>query len=146
MIICPFEDLTRYIPVIPGLEEAMAAIRDITDFTPRTIPLSGGNRINIGTFTTKDAGAGTIEAHRNYLDIQYVVAGRETMGWAPLGTLSPAGAFNQEGDIGFYTGPVEFTEIPAGICYVVFPEDAHMPTVHLDGPCTVTKMVVKLKV
>ncbi|MDO5400050.1 MAG: YhcH/YjgK/YiaL family protein [Eubacteriales bacterium] len=146
MIICPFSDLSRYIPVIPGLEEAMAAVSAITDFTPRTVPLSGGNRINIGSFTTKDAREGTIEAHRNYLDIQYVVSGEETMGWAPLAALTPDGAFNTGSDIGFYKGGVEFTRIPAGICYVVFPEDAHMPTVYLDKPHDVTKLVIKLKV
>lgn len=146
MIICPFNALSRYISVIPGLEEAMEAAAAVTDFSPRAIPLSGGNRINVGSFTTKDARDGTIEAHRNYLDIQYVVAGEETVGWAPLSTLTPDGAFNVQGDIGFYKGDVTFTRIPAGICYVVFPEDAHMPTVSLDGPHDVTKLVIKLKV
>lgn len=146
MIVCPFKDLTRYISVIPGLEEAMKAVAEITDYTPRTIPLSGGNRINVGKFITKDAKDGTIEAHRNYLDIQYVVKGEETVGWADVNTLTPDGEFNTEKDIGFYKGHLDFVRIAEGNCYVVFPEDAHMPTVYLDEPHEDLKLVIKLKV
>ena len=68
------------------------------------------------------------------------------MGWAPLDTLTPDGEFNVEGDCGFYAGPVELVKIPEGYCYVVFPEDGHMPTRHVDEPNEYTKIVVKLKV
>lgn len=145
MIVCPFKDLKRYASLIPGLAEAVEAAAAITDFTPRTIPLSGGNRILVQKSTTKDAlTAGKIEAHRNFLDIQYVVEGRETVGWADVSTLTPADAFNTEKDVGFYKGHVDFMNIGAGNCYVVFPEDAHMPGVHLDAPHDEIKLVLKL--
>lgn len=146
MIVCPIKDLHRYIPVIPGLEEALQTIAEIKTYEPRVIPLSGGNRIVISTNVTKDPANGTIEAHRRYLDIQYVVEGEEAMGWADVQDLTPDGEFDVEKDIGFYKGHLDFLRIAAGNCYVVFPEDAHMPTVSLDGPHTSTKMVVKLKV
>ena len=40
----------------------------------------------------------------------------------------------------------QFFHIPAGYCYIVFPEDAHAPMVHLDQPMTERKIIVKLKV
>lgn len=146
MIVCPFADLNRYAPLIPGLEEAMQAVAELTDWTPRTIPLSGGNKILVQQAVTRSVADGKIEAHRNYLDIQYIVEGEETMGWAPLNTLTPKDAFNTEKDVGFYTGSVDFVRIGAGHCYVVFPEDAHMPGVYLDQPCNIRKLVLKLKV
>ncbi len=145
MIICPFKDLPRYIPVIPGLEEALDAIRQVKTYEARTIPLSGNNRIVISTNTTRDPRVGTIEAHRQFLDIQYVVEGWESVGWADVAALTPDGDFDLEKDIGFYKGNVELITIPAGYCYVVFPEDAHMPTVSPDAPHASTKMVVKLR-
>lgn len=146
MIVCPFKDLKRYAAVIPGLEEAMTAMAAVTDLTPRTIPLSGSNRIIIQSYNTKLPADGRPEAHREFLDIQYVVEGEECVGWADVATLSPDGDFNTDSDIGFYTGDVDYIRIGAGHCYVVFPEDAHKPGIAVAEPKACVKMVVKLKV
>jgi len=146
MIVCPWKDLGRYPPVIPGLEEAMKVVAELTDLTPRTVPLSDGNKILVQQNTTKDAATQKIETHRNYLDIQYIVEGEETMGWAPTETLTPADEYNPVKDKQMYTGHVDFMRIAQGYCYVVWPEDGHMPGVHIDTPKEYKKLVVKLKV
>ena len=146
MIVCPYKDLGRYAPVIPGLEEAMKAIDAMTEWTPGTVPLSDGNRILVQEGVTKAKEEKLCEAHRKYLDVQYIVEGEETVGWAPLETLTLEGEFNTEKDIGRYAGPVDCMRIGAGYCYVVFPEDAHMPGIHLDQPHAFKTMVMKLKV
>ena len=86
------------------------------------------------------------EAHRQYLDIQYIVKGKEVMGWADLADCKPEGEFNEAKDVGKYSGSFEYMTINEGICYVAFPEDAHMPGRHLDVPNDFVKVVVKLKV
>ena len=144
MIVCPIKDLGRYAAIIPGLEEALSVVNSLTDYTPRTIPLSGKNRILVQTNTTKPAG--NSEAHRKFLDIQCIVKGSETMGWADVATLTPVVDFNESSDAGGYSGPLEFMKINAGTCYVVFPEDAHKPGSHLCEPANFRKIVVKLKV
>jgi YhcH/YjgK/YiaL family protein len=146
MIVCPWKDLGRYAPIIPGLAEAMEAVAALTDWTPRTIALSDGNKILVQEGTTKDASTQLIEAHRNYLDIQYIVQGSETMGWAPIEALTPAGEYNAVKDKIMYAGHVDFMDIAQGYCYVVYPEDGHMPGVHLKEPQSYRKLVVKLKV
>lgn len=142
MIICPIKDLGRYTAIIPGLEEALATVNALTDYTPRTIPLSGNNRIMIQTNTTKPPR--NCEAHRKFLDIQCIVKGSEVMGWADVSALTPVNDFNEAGDVGLYSGDLNFVKINAGNCYVVFPEDAHAPGVHLDTPTEFTKLVIKL--
>ncbi len=146
MIVCPWNELNRYAPILPGIEEVLKTVEELTDFTPRTIPLSGGNKILVQQGTTKDAATQKVETHRNYLDIQYIVTGEETVGWAPTATLTPADEYNPVKDKQMYVGPVDFMRIGQGYCYVVYPEDGHMPGVHLDAPHTYTKLVVKLKV
>lgn len=146
MIVCPFKDLSRYAAVIPGLEEAMAAIQALTDLEPHTVPLSGNNRIIVQDYNTKPAVQGRPESHRRFLDLQYIVEGEECVGWADVATLIPDGDFNDADDIGFYTGHVDLMRIPAGYCYVVFPEDAHMPGIAAGEPAPCKKMVVKLAV
>ena len=144
MILCPWKDIGRYEAVLPGLAEAVQAVNNLSDFEAKTYPLSNGNRFFVAVGTTKPVGQA--EAHRNYLDIQYIVKGKEVMGWADLATCTPAGEFNTEKDVGKYNGNFEYITIPEGYCYVAFPEDAHMPGCHLDVPNDFVKVVVKLKV
>lgn len=146
MIVCTFKELSRYEAVIPGLREAMEAVNAMTAWVPGTIPLSGGNRILVQEGVTNCAQGRTFEAHRAYLDIQYIVEGQETVGWAPLDSLTETEEFDTAKDKGTYVGQADFVRIDAGNCYVVFPEDAHMPGVHLDEPHAYKKLVLKLKV
>ena len=45
-----------------------------------------------------------------------------------------------------YSGKNVPVEIAEGSCYVVYPEDAHAPSVHMEEGGQVTKLVIKLKV
>ena len=144
MIICPWKDIKKYASVLPGIEEAFDAVNALTDYEAKTYPLSDGNRFFVAVGTTK--APDVAEAHRKYMDIQYIVKGKEVMGWADLSACTPTVDFNEEKDIGMYTGDFEFITINEGICYVAFPEDAHMPGRHLDVPNDFVKVVVKLKV
>ena len=144
MIICPWKDIKKYAPLLPGIEEAYDAINALETFEAATYQLSGGNRFFVSSGTTIEPS--TAEAHRQYLDIQYIVKGKEVVGWADLADCVPATEFSEEKDIGMYSGPFTFHTIPEGTCYVVFPEDAHMPGRHLDVPNDFVKIVVKLAV
>ena len=144
MIICPWKDIKKYAAVLPGIEEAFDAVNALTDYEAKNYPLSNDNRFFVAVGTTK--APDVAEAHRKYMDIQYIVKGKEVMGWADLNDCQIAGEFNEEKDIGKYTGDFEYITINEGVCYVAFPEDAHMPGRHLDVPNDFVKVVVKLKV
>lgn len=145
MIICPWKDILRYAPILPGLTEAVEEINALTSLEPATYPLSNGGRFLVNHGTTGPADAGKLEAHREFIDVQYIVEGEEQMGWADLATLTPDGAFDPAQDCGFYTGQYDLIPFRAGYCYIVFPEDAHMPTRHTAHPTSYTKIIVKLK-
>ena len=144
MIICPWKDIKKYASLLPGIEEAFDAVNALQSYEAETYPLSNGNRFFVAVGTTK--APDVAEAHRKYLDIQYIVKGKEVVGWADLADCTIQGEFNEEKDIGKYTGNFEFININEGICYVAFPEDAHMPGRHLEVPNDFVKVVVKLKV
>lgn len=146
MIVCPWKDLKRYAAVIPGLEEAMEKIDALRSWEPATYPLSNGKIIVQPQGTTKPWAEATLEAHREYLDVQYILEGQDTVGWAPVDTLTPTCEFNTEHDYCLYTGENTPVTVKAGYCYVVFPEDAHAPNTHLTAPNDYRKIVVKLKV
>lgn len=145
MIVCPWKDIKKYADLLPGIEEAFDAVNALTEYeNKKNYSLSNGNRFFIAQQATK--APDVAEAHRDYLDIQYIVKGKEVMGWAPLENCTLEGEFNVEKDIGKYSGDFSYLTIPEGVCYVAFPEDAHMPGRHLDVPNDFTKVVVKLKV
>ena len=146
MIVCPYNELSRYTSVIPGLEEAIAFINQLENFEPATYPLSDGNKILVQNVTTKAWETAQLEAHRKYLDVQYILKGREFVGWAPTNSLTPTQEYNPTKDVCMYTGKNYPMEIAEGYCYVVYPEDAHAPGVHMDETHEVRKIIVKLKV
>ena len=109
MIICPWKDLKRYIPTLPGVEEAIEAVNALTAYEAKTYPLTGGNRFFVATGTTK--APDLAEAHRQYLDIQYIVKGQEVMGYAPLEDCVVEGEFSTEMDVGKYCGNLQYLDI-----------------------------------
>ena len=124
----------------------MKAVEKLESFEPATYPLSGSNKILVQKVTTKAWETSQLEAHREFLDIQYIISGKEMVGWAPLDTLTPADEFNTQKDKGMYTGDNTPIAIKEGYCYVVYPEDAHAPSVHIGEGGEVIKLVIKLKV
>lgn len=145
MIVCPWSDLKRYAPVIPGLEEAMEVVAGLPNLEPATYPLSNGGKIMVQVGKTKPWAGALLEVHHNYLDIQYVVKGEEVVGWAPTQTLTLSGEFDTVKDKGMYGGENDTLRIREGYCYVVYPEDAHAPGKYLEESNDLTKIVVKLK-
>ena len=144
MIVCPWKDIKKYAALLPGIDEAFDAVNALENYEAVTCPLSDGNRFFVAVGTTK--APDVAEAHRKYMDIQYIVKGKEVVGWADLADCEPVGEFNDDKDVGMYSGKFEYMTINEGMCYVAFPEDVHMPGRHLDVPNDFVKVVVKLKV
>ena len=88
------------------------------------------------------------EAHRRYIDIQFVVRGQEAIGVAPVASLVPAEPYDAAKDIEFFATPRESAALALrGGDFAVFaPGDGHRPSLHLDGPHVSRKAVVKVSV
>jgi biofilm protein TabA len=104
----------------------------------------------VQTYETIPAGAEVkLEAHKNYIDIQYIVSGEEMMGWADVRALRQPTAYNPDKDVFHGTLPViEMTpvQVHPGQAAVFYPEDAHAPKLAVTEPQTVRKIVVKVRV
>ncbi|HEY5504695.1 MAG TPA: YhcH/YjgK/YiaL family protein, partial [Sedimentisphaerales bacterium] len=53
-------------------------------------------------YTTKPLNEGYLEAHRKYIDIQFLLTGVEILGYAPLKGLTTAEVYNPQKDIAFF--------------------------------------------
>lgn len=101
----------------------------------------------VSEYTTKNEEDARYEAHRKYIDIQYVINGQELIGLAPLANrLETLETYDPERDIEFLTvkGGVKLKAHP-GRFFIFFPEDAHCPGMKDGENSTVRKVVVKVK-
>jgi YhcH/YjgK/YiaL family protein len=97
-------------------------------------------------YDTKSRDKGLWEAHRRYIDVQFVASGIETMGYAPIGNCTVTQEYSSEKDCALFSGKGDFLTAPAGTFLVFFPEDVHMPCLATEGSVPVRKVVVKVAV
>lgn len=99
----------------------------------------------VNTYTTKNASEKMPEAHRKYADIQYIVYGKENIGYAHLNGQKITKPYSEEKDIIFYDEVSFYFTLAAGSFAVFFPGDLHMPGIICGEPEEVKKVVVKVK-
>ena len=87
-----------------------------------------------------------LEAHRVYADIQYIVSGREAIGFASLNGQTVTVEYLPEKDIVFFSGETTQLIVEAGMFAVFYPQDVHRPCMQIDGSEKVKKVVVKVKI
>ena len=89
---------------------------------------------------------GVWEAHRKYIDIQYIVSGVEQMGVAYAPAMRVTKEYDAEKDFMLLDGVGQFLNFAAGSFAIFMPHDAHMPGIAVTQPSTVLKVVMKVAV
>ena len=97
-------------------------------------------------YESKPMEIGKWEAHRKYIDIQYMVNGSENMGYAYIEDMKDIENYNEEKDIAFTEGKGSFLAMKSGMFAVFAPDDIHMPGIAIDKPQSIKKVVVKVLV
>ncbi len=153
MIVAELDELAKQLALTPALQKALdflGAHRKGEGLAERVEIDGAAVYALVQEFETVPAAAEIdFEAHRLYLDIQYVVSGEELMGWAPLSELTGAGAYNPAKDVlhgMFPAAAMTPVRVKAGQAAVFFPQDAHAPKLAGDRPGWVKKIVVKVAV
>ena len=106
-------------------------------------------RAIVSEYETKEHNELGYEAHREYIDIQYLISGEEKICCVPLEYLKEKAAYNAEKDVAFYEeADVKPQELLLGNGYfaILYPQDGHMPQLCVKATTTVRKVVVKVKV
>lgn len=90
------------------------------------------------------------EAHRQFIDVQYIISGSETMKWLPLDEIDVTDEYSEENDclLGVaQNGSHGDIPFQAGQVMILYPTDAHAPGVtNGEGPLAVKKLVIKVPV
>ena len=119
---------------------------DLANTAPGRVEIDGDQVFAlIQEYNTKPLEQGRWEAHRNYIDIQYVVSGEENMGYANVAQIT-LGDYDEAKDRYALQGDGSFVRVSAGMFGLFMPDDAHMPNMAVDQPQPVKKAVVKVAV
>jgi len=90
------------------------------------------------------------ESHKQYIDVQVIVAGEEFIEIADVAQLKVKEDKTPAKDVIIYemaaVGTASAVRLGAGESTVLFPVDGHMPTVAIKAPALVRKIVVKVPV
>lgn len=109
-----------------------------------------GDRLYAGVqeYQPKDPGECRWEAHRRYVDIQYLATGCEAMGYRPAGELRVSEAYDAQKDVMFFeTSPEAGTllKVETKMFAIFFTQDAHRPMMAFGAPAgRVKKIVLKV--
>jgi YhcH/YjgK/YiaL family protein len=94
-------------------------------------------------YTTRGPQECVWEAHRRYIDVQFVAAGVERIGYAVLSEMRERDAYDAARDVTFFEPGNDFVLLRAGMFAILGPEDVHSPGHIAGSPVHVRKVVVK---
>ena len=100
----------------------------------------------VSEYETKNVEQGKWEAHRKYIDIQYVVSGEEKIGYGNINEMKIIDEYNEEKDVLFLEGKGDLLLVNKGTFALFAPQDVHMPGIQLNNGQHVKKIVVKILV
>jgi YhcH/YjgK/YiaL family protein len=103
----------------------------------------------VQTYETKPLEKAKFEAHRKYIDVQFIHKGRETILWAPLASMKEEMlAYSEEKEAALWKLVPDVTPLHMsdGNFAILWPQDAHAPCIEWDAPKRVFKVVVKVAV
>lgn len=86
------------------------------------------------------------EAHKQYIDIQFMVDGEEIIGVAPISCDKTETEAKPQNDVWFYQCKTEPLTLIKNSFMVLYPNDLHCPGVAVKDALTCRKVVVKVKV
>ncbi|MBU1001406.1 MAG: YhcH/YjgK/YiaL family protein [Proteobacteria bacterium] len=148
MILDVLENLPQYFSLSEGFEKTakFLASQDLDIIAAGRHEIDGESAFAmVSRNTGRPRDGARLEAHRQYIDIQIVLAGHDNIGWKPVSQCSqPDGQYIEERDVRFYLDEPEiWLPLTPGRFAIFFPEDAHLPSVS-SGP--LDKLVVKVAV
>ncbi|MFI5149265.1 MAG: YhcH/YjgK/YiaL family protein [Bacteroidia bacterium] len=149
MIYDKVENASLYAPVGSRIAKGLDYIKN-TDFNgmePGKQEIEGEDLFAIiSEYETKEEQECALEAHRKYLDIQYMLNGSEQIGVSTLYKQEPVKAYNDKDDYALYADKMSFFELKSGTFAIFFPDDLHMPGVKHHTRAKIRKVIVKVRI
>ena len=148
MILDTLYNADLYLGINPGLAAGFEFLRrtDLAELSSGRHEIDGDEVFALVVREKgKPASEALLESHLNYLDIQYVIEGRDQLGWKTTSTcVEPTAPYDPDTDLQFFRdAPNTWLATGPGSYAIFLPDDAHMPLIS-DGD--LHKVVIKIAV
>lgn len=149
MIIDSLNNASLYTDMHPLFSQAFGwlASTNLQNLENGRFELSGDQLFAIvQSYETKSADTEQMEAHKRYIDIQYMIDGEEQIGHAFLKDQPVTKEYSREDDYWLTDAlPSFFTKLTAGNFMIFYPTDLHMPCIQTYVKQNVKKVVIKVE-
>lgn len=95
---------------------------------------------------SKDLDSTQWESHRKYIDIQYVIDGKELIGVSAVSQSAVIKPYDEKKDVANYSTKGKMLNAMPGTFFIFFPSDVHRPNITPGGNEVVRKIVIKVRV
>lgn len=101
----------------------------------------------VSEYETKAVNENGYEAHRKFIDIQYLLKGNEKNCCLPIEKLKETNPYKEDIDAAFYEAesPTQGLMLGDGYFAIYWPQDGHMPCLCIKETINVKKVVVKVE-
>lgn len=151
MIFDHISNIATYKGLSPNIALGLDFLKQVKPDTPvGTYQINQHVKAIVSEYETKAENEHGFEAHKKYIDIQYLLFGEERIACLPIERLNETKAYNEETDAAFYAADLKlqpsYISLLPGFFAIFFPQDGHMPQLCVDKPMKVKKVVVKVEV
>lgn len=149
MIYDTLNNLKNYLPLAPeAVEMLLKALPQFTADSPtgKTVLIENKLFILVQRYATRSFAESKVETHANFADLQMLLAGRETIGYAPVEKLQVLTPYQSEKDCALFAADekvVTMLPLIPGNFTIFFPGEGHMPC--CGDNSDVVKIVAKIE-
>lgn len=133
----------------PDWDKAFAFLKehDLQQLSKGKYPIDGDHvYASITEDSSKDFEKTNWESHRKYIDIQYVIRGKELIGVYPVSKATVIKPYDEKRDAANYSANGKLYAATPETFFIFFPSDAHRPNITPGGNKPVKKIVIKVRV
>ena len=149
MIYDTITNFEKYKLIIPNQQKIIKFINDVLDkkinLETDKIEIAGDSVFAlINRYQTKKRGFW--EAHKKYIDVQWMIKGKESILFANSKDLIVSKQYDEKNDYIILEGTGDKLSLSENKFAVFFPEDAHQPGIMEHQPKNIIKIVIKVKI
>ena len=148
MVYDKIDNIETYKGLSEDIYEGLKCLKNATpDLACGVHEINSRVKAIVSEYETKAVNENGYEAHKKFIDIQYLLKGAEKNCCLPIEKLKETKPYKEEIDAAFYEAEIMTQELMLGDGYfaIYWPQDGHMPCLNLDMAEMVKKVVVKVK-
>lgn len=138
----------RHKNILPS--SVVEAMKSLSGQTPVGEQALDGDRVvlKVVEMITHPKENGAFEAHRQHIDVHFILSGRECIQYERVEKLASASAYDPQEDFCLYAGAPDSpsASFGEGDFYILYPSDAHNPGCCVEQPAALKKAIFKVAI